>query len=167
MLLKIPSKNFPNKEVDVSVLVNHLREFFETKNYKVDFQKGAAGAIILDANQSTTIRDWLGLSLRITLRLNTGSEVTRIWIGNQKWVDKIIVAFIGIVLWLLTITYYKPSCASYYIRNNSSNIPLLIIIFVGLLIILPTIGAYLQLKITQDVWNMIENHAALEHGSNS
>ncbi|MEH2241468.1 hypothetical protein [Nostoc sp.] len=150
----MPSKNFSSKEVDVAVLVREFREFFETQNYKVDFKEGAAGAIILDANQSTLIRDWLGLSLRTTVRLNTGSEVTRIWIGNQKWVDKIIIGFIGIVLLFLAKSYYPYG-----------NTPLLVVIVIGLLIILPTVGAYLQLKITQEIWNVVENHMALRHTS--
>jgi len=38
---------------------------------------------------------------------------------------------------------------------------------ITLLIILPAVGAYLQFKITQDVWNEVENHVALRHTSNS
>lgn len=34
-----------------------------------------------------------------------------------------------------------------------------------LLVILPAVGAYLQFKIIQDAWNVVENHVALRHAS--
>ncbi|MCC5617114.1 hypothetical protein LC605_18920 [Nostoc sp. CHAB 5836] len=150
------SKNFSSKEVVVDVLITELRDFFETKNYKIDYKQGTSGAIILDTNKAGKPYDFLGLSLRVTVRLNSGSEVTRIWIGNQKWVDKVIVGFVGLVLFVCLRAIYFS-----YSFSLLELVFLLLKLFSILVIVLPAVGAYLQYKVTQDVWNMIEDHVAL------
>ncbi|MEH2175759.1 hypothetical protein [Nostoc sp.] len=151
------SKNFSSKEVDIDVLITELRDFFETKNYKIDYKQGTSGAIILDTNKAGKPYDFLGLSLRVTVRLNSGSEVTRIWIGNQKWVDKVIVGFSGLVIFVCQGTI-DLRCYNFGLLEVGL---LLLKLFSILLIVLPALGAYLQYKVTQDVWNMIEDHVAL------
>ena len=152
------SKNYSSEEVDLAELVTELREFFDAKNYSVQRRDGPAGGIILNANKSGNPRDWLGLSLGLTARINVGSEVTRVWIGNQKWVDKIFVGFIGLVLYVLlgdiSIRWYSSPVAL-------DSLSLLLKIFAVLLILLPALGAYLQYKVTQELWNAIEDHVAL------
>lgn len=151
------SKNYSSKEVDMVELIPELREFFDTKNYRVQRRDGPSGGIVLDAFKSDKTRDLLGLSLALTTRVTSGPEVTRVWIGNQKWIDKITVGFVGLVFFV--------SLGSISISSSNLNLlllgHLLLKMFSVLLVVLPAIGAYLQYKVTQDTWNVVEEHAAL------
>lgn len=151
------SKNYSSQEVDIGQLIIELREFFVSKNYRFQPKEGPAGGVVLDANKSGNPRDLLGLSLALTVRVTAGPEVTRVWIGNQKWVDKVLVAFVGLVLFV--------GLGSVLISRYGFDLLklgyLLLKIFSVLLIILPAVGAYLQYKITQDTWKAIADHEAL------
>jgi hypothetical protein len=157
------SKNYPNKEIDMIELITELLDFFETRNYRILRKDGLAGGIILDALKFGKPRDWLGLSLSLTIRLTSGSEVTRIWIGNQRWIDKIVVGFIGIIFFV-ALGSITISCFNFDLLQLSY---FLLKMFSVLLVILPLIGSYLQYKVTQDTWNIIENHLALRSTPNA
>ncbi|NJO41331.1 MAG: hypothetical protein HC769_13065 [Cyanobacteria bacterium CRU_2_1] len=152
------SKNYSSKEVDLAELITELRDFFDTRNYRVQRRDGPSGGIILDALKSGNPRDLLGLSLALTTRITFGPEVTRVWIGNQKWVDKIIVGFVGLLVFVL-IGEVNISIGCYF--DTPQFLYLLLKMFSMSLMILPAIGAYLQYKVTQDTWNAIEDHVAL------
>lgn len=155
------SKNISNKQVDIDSLLNELNELFDTSNYKVQRKSGQSGGFVLNANKSNKARDWLGLSLALTVRITPGPEVTRVWIGNEKWVDKIIVGCIG-----LFFSFLLGGINVYGVGVLDVAPLLLIKILSLLLIILPALGAYWQYKITQDVWNAIGDREALRPTAN-
>lgn len=153
------SQNIPNKDFDITELIIELRDFFDTNNYALERRDGPSGSIIFDAtSKSSKLEDWLGLSRALTVRLIPGSEVTRVRIGNQKWVDKIVVGFIG-----LSFSFLLGDVRVY----EAFSVFLLLRILAFLLIILPALGAYWQYKFTQDTWNVIKDHLAVRPRTSS
>ena len=89
---------------------------------------------VLQARKSSTLRDLTGLSAALTIKITPEQGGTRVEIGMQKWFDKAAVAAVAV---LLTS---------------------------GLLLALPALGAYWQLKVTEDAWKIIEAHIARKAG---
>ena len=89
---------------------------------------------VLQARKSSTLRDLTGLSAALTIKITTEAGGTRVEIGMQKWLDKAAVAAVAVL------------------------------ISAGLLLALPALGAYWQYKVTEDAWNVIEQHISRKAG---
>src|SRR5438876_9204107 len=89
---------------------------------------------VLQARKSSTLRDITGLSSALTIKITPETGGTRVEIGLQKWFDKAAVAAVALAL------------------------------SAGLLLALPALGAYLQCKLTEAAWNLIENRIARNAG---
>ena len=70
----------------------------------------------------------------MTVKITPEAGGTRVEIGMQKWADKAAVAAVAILL------------------------------SAGLLVALPALGAYMQYKLTEDVWKAVEVHIAKKAG---
>jgi len=89
---------------------------------------------VVQARKSGTLRDLTGLSAALTIKVTPEAGGTRVEIGMQKWFDKAAVAAVALLL------------------------------SAGLLLALPALGAYWQYKLTEDAWNIIEEHIARKAG---
>ncbi|HEX8141485.1 MAG TPA: zinc ribbon domain-containing protein [Pyrinomonadaceae bacterium] len=89
---------------------------------------------VLQARKSGTLRELTGLASALTIKITPEHGGTRVEIGMQKWFDKAAVAAAAVILSM------------------------------GLLLALPALGAYWQLKLTDDAWRIIEEHIARKAG---
>ena len=89
---------------------------------------------VLQARKSSTLRDLTGLSAALTIKITAEAGGTRVEIGMQKWADKAAVAAVALLL------------------------------SAGLLMALPALGAYWQYKLTENAWQIIEDHIARKAG---
>lgn len=133
------SRNYPGVKVDRARLSNELHNLFYKDGYEVRERQEPTGIVLEAAHKISMLRVWTGFSHSLTIRITSEPGGTRVWVGKQRWVGKIIVGCIGLVF----------SGVGGFI-----------------LIILAALGAYRQYKITQDAWSVIEDHIALQSTAN-
>ncbi|HMF57718.1 MAG TPA: zinc ribbon domain-containing protein [Pyrinomonadaceae bacterium] len=126
------NRYYPGVEVDVTKLLAELRNLFDN-DYEVQTMQVAQTAV-LQARKTSTLRDLMGLSSALTIKITPEHGGTRVEMGMQKWFDKAAVAAVAVIL--------------------SS----------GLLLALPALGAYWQYKLTEDAWKVIEANIARQAG---
>lgn len=90
------SRYYPGVEIDVSKLLDELRNLFD-EDYEVQTMQVAATSV-LQARKSSTLRDLTGLSAALTIKITPEAGGTRVEIGMQKWFDKAAVAAVALVL---------------------------------------------------------------------
>ncbi|HEY0378910.1 MAG TPA: zinc ribbon domain-containing protein [Pyrinomonadaceae bacterium] len=93
-----------------------------------------ASSTVLQARKEGMLRDLTGMSSALTIKVTPEHGGTRVEIGMQRWFDKAAVAAVAVIL--------------------SS----------GLLLALPALGAYWQHRLTEDAWQVIEEHIAARGG---
>jgi hypothetical protein len=79
------SRYYPGVEIDVSKLLDELRNLFD-EDYEVQTMQVAATSV-LQARKSSTLRDLTGLSAALTIKITPEAGGTRVEIGMQKWFD--------------------------------------------------------------------------------
>src|SRR6267378_7170504 len=126
------SRYYPGVEADVPKLMAELRNLFD-EDYEVQTMN-VSTTTILQARKSSTLRDLIGLSAALTIKVTPEAGGTRVEIGMQKWFDKAAVAAVALL------------------------------ISAGLLMALPALGAYWQYKLTEDAWKIIEEHISRKAG---
>src|SRR5918912_2639520 len=126
------SRYYPGVEVDAPRLMGQLRDLFD-KDYEVQVMQ-VASTSVLQARKESTLRELMGMSSALTIKVTSEHGGTRVEIGMQKWFDKAVVAAVAVVLTS------------------------------GLLLALPALGFYWQHKLTEDAWKIIEAHVARKAG---
>ncbi len=134
------SRNYPGVKVDRARLSNELHNLFYKDGYDVRERQEPTGIVLEAANKISMLRVWTGFSHSLTVRITSEPGGTRVWVGKQRWIEKIVVGCVGLLLLLWSIGF--------------------------ILIILAALGAYRQYKITQDAWGVIEDHVALQSTAN-
>jgi hypothetical protein len=89
---------------------------------------------VMQVRKSSTLRDLAGLSAALTIKITPEHGGTRVDIGMQKWFDKAAVAAVAVLL------------------------------SAGMLLALPALGAYWQHKLTENAWQVVEDHVARQAG---
>jgi hypothetical protein len=126
------NRYYPGVEADVNKLTAQLRSLFD-EAYEVQTVQVSQTAV-LQARKSSTLRDLMGLSSALTIKITPEHGGTRVEIGMQKWFDKAAIAAVAIFFSF------------------------------GALLALPALGAYWQYRITEDAWKIIEAHIARQAG---
>jgi hypothetical protein len=90
------NRYYPGVEADVAQLMTDLRALFD-EDYEVQTMHVSA-TTILQARKSSTLRDLVGLSSALTIKITPEHGGTRAEIGLQKWFDKAAVAAVALVL---------------------------------------------------------------------
>ena len=128
------SRFYPGVQADAPQLLRELRVLFDADTaFEVQTMQVSSTAII-QARKTSTLRDLMGLSAALTIKVTPDAGGTRVEIGMQKWLDKAAVAAVAV--------FFSA----------------------GLLLALPALGAYWQYKLTEDAWKIIEAHVAKKAG---
>jgi len=130
-------RDYPNN-ADMPKLINELRNFFQRGGYEVAPPRKEPSGFVLKASKSSTWRDWTGWSHRVTSE--TEPPETRAWVGEERWREKFIAGGLGAFL-----------CTT--IAFSWLGFPLLV---------LALIGAYQQNKLSENTWNIIQEHMELQ-----
>ncbi|HEX8708931.1 MAG TPA: zinc ribbon domain-containing protein [Pyrinomonadaceae bacterium] len=126
------NRYYPGVEVDAPKLMVELRRLFD-QDYEVQSMQ-VSSTSVLQARKQSTLRELMGMSSALTIKVTPEHGGTRVEMGMQKWFDKAALAAVAVIL--------------------SS----------GLLLALPALGAYWQYRITEDAWKLIEEHIAKQAG---
>jgi hypothetical protein len=90
------SRYYSGVEADINKLLAELRSLFDE-----DFEVQAmhvSSTSVLQARNSSTLRDLTGLSSALTIRITPEGGGTRAEIGMQKWLDKAALAAVGMIV---------------------------------------------------------------------
>lgn len=133
-------RDYPNVNANTPKLINELRNFFQRDGYEVTQPRKESSGFVLKASKSNTWRDWIGWSHALTIRVTseTESPETRAWVGEERWREKFISGGLGAFLCLFTFGLLAP--------------------FGVILLFLALIGAYQQNKLSENTWNIIQEH---------
>lgn len=129
-----------NVTSDMEQLIPELRQLFKQRDYKLQIRHEGSD-VVFQANKSSTIRDWSGLSHALTIRVTPEQGRTSVAAGRQKWFEKAVVAGVGVLI--STVLQLQWAL---------------------ILVVLAALGAYWQYKITEDAWNVIDSHMAIQSG---
>jgi hypothetical protein len=157
------TRNYPGIEVNMQKLIEQLRQVFDNRSYKVRHRYESSG-FVLEADKSSKIRDWIALSHALTIKVTPEHQGTRVWVGKQKWFEKLFVLAVGIFFYTFNIF---RNCVPSYLVYKKPQWEQYINILGIILIALTALGMYFQYTITQDAWNTIEDHIALESGGST
>src|SRR5688572_1416502 len=91
---RVTTETYRDIQVDQEQLANDLEEFFELSGYRF-VRRTERSKLVINASQSSTLRDWSGFSTEFTIRISVNADGTQVHVAVD-WGRKAMSGAVGL-----------------------------------------------------------------------